>query len=333
MIKTQDPRTKTMAPKKLTIQALRKRLSGVKLLRGTHRRREEGMCAMEMVSWLAGEKHTDHPVCACPVISAFMRRWNDSIFDTPRRTRLLTPLLPYLLNTRSTPEVEEQRRWLAVDWAVREQAPALLRIVNHADLAERLEKLEPIVSRATSAAAALVARSVNTEAWSRRGKARTEWRTEYTAAAAVAAAAAAAAAVAATDVDAVDAAAVAATDVDAVDAVVAAADTVDTATDVDAVDAAAAAADTVDTATAAATVATVENSPLGLFSAEDWVTIRAAANKGWDEAYWAARECLTASGAWQRVHNATLAKFGPVLASRDASAQALVRSMCALGSG
>jgi hypothetical protein len=302
----------TKAPKKLTLPLLRKRLAGAKLLRGSHPRREDGMCAMEMVSWLAGEKHSDNPVCACPVISAFMRRWNDSIFDTPRRTRLLTPLLPYLLNTRSTPEVEEQRRWLAVDWAVREQAPALLRIVNHADLAERLELLEPIVSRATSDAAALVARSVNTEAWSRRGKARTEWRTEYTAAAAAAAAtdvdAAAAAAVAATDVDAVDAAAVAATAAVAAAAAAAA----DTATD------------TVDTAT------DDEKSPLDLFSAEDWVTIRAAANRGWDEAYWAARECLTASGTWQRVHNATLAKFGPLLVERDASAQALVMRMCAL---
>jgi hypothetical protein len=39
------------------------------LSHGSHDRREDGMCLMEAVAFLAGERHSDRPVCACPVLS------------------------------------------------------------------------------------------------------------------------------------------------------------------------------------------------------------------------------------------------------------------------
>lgn len=43
-------------------------LDGIVLKEGSHEARERGVCAMEAVAWLAGEKHSDAPRCACPVI-------------------------------------------------------------------------------------------------------------------------------------------------------------------------------------------------------------------------------------------------------------------------
>src|ERR1700680_1196735 len=43
------------------------------LASGSHGDRSHGLCAMEVVAWLAGEKHSDHPECASPVIAAFIR--------------------------------------------------------------------------------------------------------------------------------------------------------------------------------------------------------------------------------------------------------------------
>jgi hypothetical protein len=101
-------------------------LDGIVLASGAHSRRAEAVCAMEAVAWLAGEPHSDHPQCACPVIGAFMRQWNDSIRDDETRTRLLKPLLSSLIGTRSTKAVELRRSYLALDWLARECAPAWL---------------------------------------------------------------------------------------------------------------------------------------------------------------------------------------------------------------
>ncbi len=101
-------------------------LEGIVLRSGGHVTREEGVCAMEALAWLAGENHSAYPSCACPVLGAFMRSWNDNLPDDESRVRLLRPLLPLLLNTKSTPTVQSQRSWMALDWLAREQAPAWL---------------------------------------------------------------------------------------------------------------------------------------------------------------------------------------------------------------
>jgi hypothetical protein len=98
------------------------------LKNGGHGSRNNGLCAMEAVSWLAGEEHSDHPECVCPVIGAFMRQWNDDLPTDEDRNRLLLPLLPKILDTASTPEVRLARVMLIIDWFCREHLPAWLEL-------------------------------------------------------------------------------------------------------------------------------------------------------------------------------------------------------------
>jgi hypothetical protein len=100
-------------------------LEGIVLRFSSHPSRATGVCAMEAVAWLAGEPHSDHPSCACPVIGSFMRSWNDALPDDDTRTRLLRPLLPLILNTRNI-AVELERSYLALDWLVRVNLPEWL---------------------------------------------------------------------------------------------------------------------------------------------------------------------------------------------------------------
>ena len=73
-------------------------LEALKLEQGSHDTREDGMCAMEAVAWLAGEEHSDAPLCACSVLTSFVIRLNDRWHEADRQ--LLKPYLPRLLNTR-----------------------------------------------------------------------------------------------------------------------------------------------------------------------------------------------------------------------------------------
>ncbi len=57
----------------------------IKLAKGKHASPEKGVCVMELASMLAGEPFSDHPGCACPVISSFLRSYNDSIDDERRQ--------------------------------------------------------------------------------------------------------------------------------------------------------------------------------------------------------------------------------------------------------
>jgi hypothetical protein len=55
------------------------RLNALVLKHGSHKSPDTGMCAMEAVAWLAGERHSDKPQCVCPVIASFLRTWNDGM--------------------------------------------------------------------------------------------------------------------------------------------------------------------------------------------------------------------------------------------------------------
>lgn len=127
------------------------KLDTIHLSAGGHRTREDGVCAMEAVAWLAGKPHSDAPPCACPVISAFVRRLNDSLGDEQRQE--LKPFLPRLLDTKATREVELRRAFAAADWAVRSGAPAALRACGLNDEAAKLEALDPLTSESAESAA------------------------------------------------------------------------------------------------------------------------------------------------------------------------------------
>jgi hypothetical protein len=121
---------------------------------GSHRSIEDGMCVMEAVSYVAGEAWSDHPECACPVITVFMVSWNDSLPNDAERDRLLKPLIPQIVGTRSTKEVEERRSYMALDWLIRVFTPKWLDLVPALhEHAKALRELDAIADMAGAAAA------------------------------------------------------------------------------------------------------------------------------------------------------------------------------------
>ena len=54
------------------------------LSRGKHRGPRQGACFMELVSYLAGERWSDHPACTHPLLAAVARDVNDYTSDAGR---------------------------------------------------------------------------------------------------------------------------------------------------------------------------------------------------------------------------------------------------------
>ncbi len=118
--------------------------------RGNHPA-DDGKCVMEAVSYMAGEPHSDHPACASPVISAFMRKWNDDLDDETRQR--LKPYIPRLIGTNATRAVESRRAWLVTDWLVRVHTPAWLELGGMKDQADALRALPEVTSTASAKSA------------------------------------------------------------------------------------------------------------------------------------------------------------------------------------
>jgi hypothetical protein len=75
------------------------------LSQGRHRNPHKGACFMEMASFLAGERWSDHPACTHPLLAAVARLVNDNTSDA-RRQRLAT-LIPSVIGlTSDDPRVD-----------------------------------------------------------------------------------------------------------------------------------------------------------------------------------------------------------------------------------
>lgn len=122
--------------------------------RGAHPTRDAGLCAMEMVAWLAGEDHSDAPQCTCPVLAAFVRAFNDLLPSDELREHYLRPLLPRLVNTRGNSADARVRGFRLADAAARVLAPLALEREEAPDEAAALRAL-PAVTDTTTAKAAL----------------------------------------------------------------------------------------------------------------------------------------------------------------------------------
>ncbi len=92
---------------------------------GTHASPTDGRCAMEWVSYLAGEPHNDEPACVSPVLRAMCIALNDGLEFAPRQR-----LRSYLARTIGTAHdgLDEQRGWMAMDWLTRVYTPAWLHL-------------------------------------------------------------------------------------------------------------------------------------------------------------------------------------------------------------
>lgn len=110
---------------------------------GTHATPEDGRCAMEWVSHLAGEPHTDQPSCVSPVVRAFCIALNDGLDDVPRQRLRL-----YLARTIGTARdgLDAARAWMAMDWLIRTYTPTWLSLAGLTDAAERLRSLPEVSS-------------------------------------------------------------------------------------------------------------------------------------------------------------------------------------------
>lgn len=136
-------------------------LDQIRLDEGSHSSFTHGHCAMEVVAWLAGEGHTDAPVCASPVLRGFSIALNDRWDDVQRQK--LVPFLPRMVGTAGDGQ-DEARSYLALDWLIRSFTPAWLDLAGLGEEAAELRSLRRIVDLASAEAAGPVVREVRDRA-------------------------------------------------------------------------------------------------------------------------------------------------------------------------
>lgn len=98
-----QPKLSRTAAARLRVKDLRRLLPGGELDVSSHDvgydGTPEGVCLMEAVAWVAGEEHSDHPSCACPVLTDIGIDINDST-DNAGRQRLI-PAIPALIRSKT----------------------------------------------------------------------------------------------------------------------------------------------------------------------------------------------------------------------------------------
>ena len=130
------------------------------LQHGQHKSGDDGRCAMEMAALLAGEKHSDQPVCASPLVTRFVICVNDRMNDDERQR--LKPFIPAMIGTRDG--YDRERMWFLVTQAVTVFAPLALRATGQDGLAKTLEAIGPIATVVAARAAAEICRQVRDSA-------------------------------------------------------------------------------------------------------------------------------------------------------------------------
>ena len=131
-----------MTPKALLVKPLD--LEQLHLRQGTGTDVEHGVCVMQAVAYVAGEDLTDHPTCASPSISGFLRSWNDGMQDSERQS--LKQYIEPLVGSKGSDWLEVARAFKAVDWSIRVRAAAFLEDAGLIDHATNLRNLHEIKS-------------------------------------------------------------------------------------------------------------------------------------------------------------------------------------------
>ncbi len=127
------------------------------LKHGSHDSPQDGLCAMEWVAYLAGERHSDSPECVDPALRRFGIRLNDALPDGPRQK--LRPYLARMIGTAGDGRTQE-RLYMMADWAVRVVAAEAQEVTGRRDLAERLRALPAIKDKRSALDGERVAREV-----------------------------------------------------------------------------------------------------------------------------------------------------------------------------
>ncbi|HZA18935.1 MAG TPA: hypothetical protein VE645_18995 [Pseudonocardiaceae bacterium] len=102
---------------------------------------------MELASYVAGEPWSDRPVCFCPVLAAFLRRYND-LTDSEGR-EALKPFLSRIIGTAGD-GYQQARGYMATDWTVRVALPTWLEIAGAQDAAAEMRALPEITDPASA---------------------------------------------------------------------------------------------------------------------------------------------------------------------------------------
>ena len=115
-------------------------IDDITLQSGAHEAGEE-LCFMEAVAFLAGEGHSDHPACVCPVLGIFARPWNDYLKTKDRQK--MKPYTRLVIGTAGD-GFGERRSWMIIDWCVREVFAVYCEARNLKDFARELKGLPEI---------------------------------------------------------------------------------------------------------------------------------------------------------------------------------------------
>jgi hypothetical protein len=118
------------------------------LSRGKHRRPRDGACFMELASFVAGERWSDHPACTHPLLASLARLVNDATSDRDRQR--LAPLIPDVIGlTSDDPRVDVRialrAATTALPVAAEHRQPALAAAVIAAN--HFLDELEALADR------------------------------------------------------------------------------------------------------------------------------------------------------------------------------------------
>ncbi len=120
----------------------------------SHSGPSQGMCVMEMVSFLAGEDWSDMPACSSPVVSRFCQVLNDRMGQDFRDK--LQSYVPRLIGTAS-PEYDQKRAEYLAWQAIKVFAPIALDAAGLPDQAEILRSFDVSLGLSAAAAAAAAA--------------------------------------------------------------------------------------------------------------------------------------------------------------------------------
>jgi hypothetical protein len=98
---------------------------------------------MEWVAYLAGEPHTDTPVCVSPILTRFCIAFNDGLPDDERQK--LRPYLARTIGTRGD-GLDQERSFMCADWLIRTYTPTWLDLAGLDEAANRLRSLPPVLA-------------------------------------------------------------------------------------------------------------------------------------------------------------------------------------------
>jgi len=117
-----------------------KEIESFKLDIGKHKKLAEGACVMELVSYINNEPWSDHPACACPILTEYAIRLNDRFNDKHRQ--LLKPFIPLLIGTKLNDQTQIARKKLLMWRNVTAVYPLFLDLYKLPEIAEELRSLK-----------------------------------------------------------------------------------------------------------------------------------------------------------------------------------------------